>query len=101
MNGQYDTLYQLFRLYLYMAAWETPDFQRIDPAAQEAFREIVASNELFDYVEDTKRAVLRSGLSVPDRWLWPLCAAAVSEGRGLSDDIRTEMQWITSEMLCG
>lgn len=99
MIEQWNALYQLFLCYLHMQAWGTPHYKDADPDDQEVFRGLVESKQLYGYVEDTKHTVLRSGLEVPDRWLAPIDAARICEGKALSDDARSELGWITTQIL--
>ena len=94
---QWNALYELFNCYVFMQIWETEYFGETDPKDQEGFRYLVETKQLYGYVEDAKRAVLRAGVDVPDRWLWPI-GSSVHKGP-LPSNLRDELQNIATEIL--
>lgn len=95
---QYNALYCLWESYLHMRAWGTPDYELIDSDARQQFAELIRTGELFTYVEDCKRYVLRSGIDAPDSWLSVLSAGRVAEGESLPQAERDRLGAILQEI---
>jgi hypothetical protein len=91
-DERYEALYRLWRVFLYMATWGTPDHEEIGSDSERAsFREAVETKELFGVVQDFKTAALRARVKLSDDCLGILSASRIEPGAPLPKADRDEL----------
>ena len=76
---------------------ECPEYEGLGPDARADFARLVDAQLLFEYVEDCKIELIASGVTVPDLWLHPLCAARIRPGVPLPDSEEAQLGKILSQ----
>jgi hypothetical protein len=98
IESQYHALYTLWEVFLHMRAWGRPEYEGLGPDARADFARLVDAQLLFEYVEDCKIELIASGVTVPDLWLHPLCAARIRPGVPLPDSEEVQLGKILAQI---
>jgi hypothetical protein len=96
--SRHYAIYRLFEVFAHMRAWGSPEYEHMPEADRDSFRAIVAGRELFNYVEDCKRELGRTGVNVPDEWVQVFYAEHLDVGSPLPHVERDHLGQILDAM---